>query len=92
MTLAEIVWPREYLYTETEMYSINDVNQLHSGELITTLTSARAKAQQLTIREPVIGVVYDCPYVTWKKELARASDMIVRSTEIFILQSFLRRV
>ena len=40
MTLAEIVWPREYLYTETEMYSINDVNQLHSGELITTLTAA----------------------------------------------------
>jgi len=40
VTLAEIVWPREYLYTETEMYSINDVNQLHSGELITTLTAA----------------------------------------------------
>jgi len=40
VSLAEIVWPREYLYTETEMYSINDVYQLHTGELITTLTSA----------------------------------------------------
>ena len=40
VALAEIVWPREYLYTDTEMYSIQDLEQLHSGLLISTLTSA----------------------------------------------------
>ena len=33
VSLAEIVWPREYLYNDTEMYSINDLAQLHSGNI-----------------------------------------------------------
>ena len=40
VTLAEIVWPRDYLYSGTEVYSIEDLEQLHSGQLIATLVSA----------------------------------------------------
>ena len=40
VALADIVWPREYLYTDTEIYSLADIEQLHSGELIQTLSSA----------------------------------------------------
>ena len=40
VALAEVVWPRDYLYTETEMYSINDLEELHTGVLIPTLASA----------------------------------------------------
>ena len=31
--LAEVVWPREYLYTGTDTYSLQDLEQLHRGEL-----------------------------------------------------------
>jgi len=37
VALAEVVWPREYLYTSTDTYSIQDMEQLHRGELVTTL-------------------------------------------------------
>eukprot|EP00090_Calanus_glacialis_P015181 TRINITY_DN24037_c0_g1_i1.p1 TRINITY_DN24037_c0_g1~~TRINITY_DN24037_c0_g1_i1.p1 ORF type:complete len:775 (-),score=278.46 TRINITY_DN24037_c0_g1_i1:166-2490(-) len=40
VSLAEAVWPREYLYTGTDMYSLRDMEQLYTGELITTLTTA----------------------------------------------------
>jgi len=40
VSLAEIVWPREYLYTETETYSLADLAQLHSGQLVSTLSAA----------------------------------------------------
>ena len=40
MSLAEVVWPREYLYTGTELYSISDLAELHSGQLVPTLSSA----------------------------------------------------
>jgi len=40
VALAEAVWPREYLYSGTDMYSIRDMEQLYTGELITTLTNA----------------------------------------------------
>jgi len=40
VALAEVVWPREYLYTGTDMYSLRDMEQLYTGELITTLTTA----------------------------------------------------
>ena len=40
VSLAETVWPREYLYTETETYSIADLQQLHSGLLVSTLAAA----------------------------------------------------
>jgi len=37
VALAEVVWPREYLYTSTDTYSIQDMEQLHRGELVATL-------------------------------------------------------
>lgn len=37
VALAEVVWPREYLYTSTDIFSIQDMEQLHRGELVTTL-------------------------------------------------------
>ena len=40
VALAEAVWPREYLYTSTDTYSIQDMEQLHRGELVTTLQAA----------------------------------------------------
>jgi hypothetical protein len=40
VALAETVWPREYLYTGTELYSISDMEQLHRGELLVTLRAA----------------------------------------------------
>jgi len=40
VALAEVVWPREYLYTGTDLYSLRDMEQLFTGELITTLTTA----------------------------------------------------
>ena len=40
VSLAEIVWPREYLYTQTELYSIADLEQLHTGQLVSSLVSA----------------------------------------------------
>eukprot|EP00092_Neocalanus_flemingeri_P000913 GFUD01000971.1.p2 GENE.GFUD01000971.1~~GFUD01000971.1.p2 ORF type:complete len:422 (-),score=154.88 GFUD01000971.1:325-1590(-) len=40
VALAESVWPREYLYTGTDLYSLRDMEQLYTGELITTLTTA----------------------------------------------------
>jgi len=40
VALAEAVWPREYLYSGTDLYSLRDMEQLYSGELITTLTMA----------------------------------------------------
>jgi len=40
VALAEAVWPREYLYTGTDLYSLRDMEQLFTGELITTLTMA----------------------------------------------------
>jgi len=40
VNLAEAVWPREYLYTGTDLYSLRDMEQLFTGELITTLTKA----------------------------------------------------
>jgi len=40
VALAEAVWPREYLYSETDMYSLRDMEQLYTGELITTLALA----------------------------------------------------
>ena len=40
VALAEIVWPRDYIYTGTEVYSIGDLEQLHTGQLISTLVSA----------------------------------------------------
>lgn len=40
VSLAESVWPREYLYSGTDLYSVRDLEQLHSGELLTTLSGA----------------------------------------------------
>ena len=40
VSLAETVWPREYLYTQTETYSLADLQQLHSGLLVSTLAAA----------------------------------------------------
>ena len=40
VALAEAVWPRDYLYSGTDMYSVRDMEQLYTGELITTLTTA----------------------------------------------------
>lgn len=40
VSLAEAVWPREYLYSGTDMYSVRDLEQLHSGELLNTLRGA----------------------------------------------------
>lgn len=37
VALAEAVWPRDYLYTDTDTYSLQDMHQLHRGELRTTL-------------------------------------------------------
>jgi len=37
VALAEVVWPREYLYTGVDTYSLKDIEQLHKGELKATL-------------------------------------------------------
>lgn len=38
--LAEAVWPRDYLYTETDRYSVEDLEQLWAGQLLPSLTTA----------------------------------------------------
>lgn len=40
IALAEAVWPREYLYTQTDLYSVRDLEQVHSGEMTTVLSKA----------------------------------------------------
>jgi len=40
VALAEAVWPREYLYSGTDLYSLKDMEQLYTGELINTLALA----------------------------------------------------
>jgi len=40
IALAEAVWPREYLYTHTDLYSVRDLEQVHSGEMTTVLNKA----------------------------------------------------
>jgi len=40
VSLAEVVWPRDYLYQQTDLYSIRDLEQVHSGEMATILSRA----------------------------------------------------
>lgn len=46
VALAESVWPRDYLYTGTDVYSLADLEQLHRGELVAALEAAVALASR----------------------------------------------